>query len=212
MTPTRTLFLSSCRDVATALADPRVHQAWDEPSVLEQQTVGSVAAHVGRGCWIALRYLDGGEPTGPIDFDSAADYFAKLMEAATPKLHSGIRERGAEGATAGSQSVHQQLIDELAVLEGRLTEERNDRLVTVYGDNTMYLDDYLETRIVEQVVHLDDLAQSIGVEPFEVAAEAAKLAIACGADIGSRRFGAAAMVRALFRECSDEDGFPLPVL
>ena len=213
MTPIRSLFLASCRDVATALADPLIHAAWDEPSVLEQQTVGSVAAHVGRGCWIALRYLDGDEPPGPVDFGSAADYFAKLIEAATTELHAGIRERGAEGAAAGAQSVQQQLLDELDVLEARLAGESEDRLVSVFGDNTMYLDDYLETRIVEQVVHLDDLAQSIDREPFTVPAEAETLVIACGADIGRRRFGSTAMIRTPFRNGPDDGGgLPLPVL
>ena len=84
--------------------------------------------------------------------------------------------------------------------------------MNVYGDNTMYLDDYLETRIVEQVVHLGDLAHSIHCEPFKSPAEAENLVIACGADIARLRFGARPMIRALFRDSSDDERLPLPVL
>ena len=63
-------------------------------------------------------------------------------------------------------------------------------------------------RIVEQVVHLDDLARSIGAEPWSNPLGADALVIACGAEIGRLRSGSAAMVRALFRD----DQSVLPVL
>ena len=213
MNSTRTLFLATCANVAMALADPRIAEAWNEPSILEEQTIGSVAAHVGRGCWVALDYLDQGTPTGMVDFDSAADYFAKLLDAATPELHEGIRQRGAEGAQAGAEGVLSQLRERIVEMQGRLATEREDRLVTVYGDNVMTLDDYLETRILEQVVHLDDLARSIGAERFSITEGAEALVIACGAEIGRRRFGNTTMVRALFRAPSEPEGSsPFPVL
>ncbi len=213
MNTTRALFLESCNDVLTALGDQRIADAWGEPSVLEEQTVGSVAAHVGRNCWIALHYLDGGVPTAPVDYDTAAAYFANLLDAATPELHAGIRQRGAEGAEAGPAVVHQQLADELTTLKDRLADEPEDRLVTVFGGKVMALDDYLESRIVEQVVHLDDLSRSVGGEPFPVTPAAEELVIACGADIGRRRFGGTAVVRVLFRDGANSgDSMPFPVL
>lgn len=202
MNSSRVLFLETCNDVVAALADPRIAAVWDEPSVLEGQTVGSVAAHVARGSWTALQYLDDGVPTRAIDFDSAADYFAKLLDAATPEGHAGIRQRGAEAAEAGPESVRQLLATQLAELNKRLDTEPEGRLVTVYGDNVMALDHYLGTRLVEQVVHLDDLSRSVGGEPFPVNAAAQSWVIACGADIGRRRLGATTMVRALFRDMS----------
>ena len=168
---------------------------------------------MGRGCWVALDYLDQGTPTGMVDFDSAADYFAKLLDAATPELHEGIRQRGAEGAQAGAEGVLSQLRERIVETQGRLATEPEDRLVTVYGDNVMSLDDYLETRILEQVVHLDDLARSIGVDHFSITERAEALVIACGAEIGRRRFGNTTMVRALFRAPSEPEGSsPFPVL
>jgi hypothetical protein len=85
----------------------------------------------------------------------------------------------------------------MAIMPRSASEERRSRL-----------DDYLLTRLVEQVVHLDDLARSLGVEPWPNAPEAQALVISCGAEIGRRRFGDAAMIRALYRA----DVGVLPVL
>ncbi len=63
----------------------------------------------------------------------------------------------------------------------------------------MPLGPYLDTRLVEQVVHLDDLARSIGAEPFPVAPAARQRVLHIGTDIGILRRGATAMVRCLYR-------------
>lgn len=72
----------------------------------------------------------------------------------------------------------------------------------------MRLDDYLETRLVEQVVHLDDLARSLAVDPWPVVPAAESLVLRCGTEIGRLRSGGPAMIRALFRDRPE----PLPVL
>jgi len=207
----RSLFLANCEVVAHAVADQRVVDAWDRPSVLEDQTVGSVVAHVVRGSWIVDDFLDQEPPSGPVTFASAPDYFATLLDAATPELHAGIRERGAEGAAHGSEHLVDEIATKLESLRERLANEPQDRLVTVFG-GVMRLDDYLGTRIIEQVVHLDDLARSIGIDPWENASGADALALTFGAEIGCLRFGGPAMVRALFRSANPGVPSPLPVV
>ncbi len=93
----------------------------------------------------------------------------------------------------------QQLRRQLGDLRQRLPAEPIDRYVAVYDDNIMSLNDYLETRILEQVVHLDDLARSLDLEPWACSSGAQALAIGCGAEIGERRKGATEMIRILFR-------------
>jgi hypothetical protein len=63
------------------------------------------------------------------------------------------------------------------------------------------------TRIIEQTVHLDDLARSVDHPGWPMAPDAEGLVVSIGADIGRRRFGASAMVRALYRR-----GFADPAL
>ena len=70
------------------------------------------------------------------------------------------------------------------------------------------LDHYLVTRIVEQVVHLDDLARSVGRDSWPTP-EADALVVAIGAEIGLRRRGSTAMIRALYRQGFTEGTIPV---
>ena len=207
MNSTRQLFLASCAVVASALEDNAVAAAWDKPSVLDEQSVGALAAHLAGGSWIPLDALAAGIPEGDATLDSAADYFATLLVLATEEMHAGIRERGTQGAVAGGPTIAAAMRSKIAELTSALSEEPEDRLVTVYGGFVMTLDAFLETRLVEHVVHLDDLARSIGREPWPNAAGADDLVISIGTDIGRRRYGDTATVRALFRGAQSDSPF-----
>lgn len=160
------LFLEGARAVAGAISDPAVAEAWDRPSVLEEQLVSGLAGHLARGgVWVVADYLQAGTPSGPVDFEGAGQYFAELVGAASPDDHRAIRDRGA------------------AVAAGKV----------------MRLADYLATRVVEQVVHLDDLARSTQHEPWPYPRAGQELAIEVATDIACQRHGGTAVVRALYR-------------
>jgi hypothetical protein len=196
----REQFLAGADVVEAAVSDPRVADAWERESILAGQTIGSLASHLARGAvWAVGDYLDGEPPETPVDFESAAQYFAELLEGLTDDDHAAIRARGAAIAERGPRAVVDELGTRLDGLRQRLPAEPPDRLVAVIAGNVMRLDDYLLTRVVEQVVHLDDLARSLGVEPWPNASGAEATVIACGAEIGRLRRGGAAMVRALYR-------------
>ena len=204
-------FLEGARAVARAIADPAVAHAWDTLSVLEGQKVSGLAGHLARGgVWVVADYLDRAAPVGPVDFDSAGDYFASIMSAVSPEDHQAIRDRGAAVAAAGHEALVDQLHARLEALEPRLGTADADRLIAVIDGKVMRLADYLLTRIVEQAVHLDDLARSTGHEPWPYPRPGRGLAIEIGVNIARRRSGDAAVLRALYR-----DGFSpgaMPVL
>jgi hypothetical protein len=196
----RDLFLANATIVLGAVSDDRVGDAWNDASSLDDQTIGALAGHLARGSvWVVGDYLDIDPPNRPIDFETAAGYFATVASALTADDHAAIRERGAAIAARGQADVVEQLSTRLDRLRHHLPHEPADRLVAVYGGKVMRLDDYLWTRLVEQVVHLDDLARSLGIEPWTTAPDADALVIACGAEIGRRRHGGTAMIRTLFR-------------
>jgi hypothetical protein len=204
----RRQFLDGARVVVDAIASPAVAAAWDSPSVLAEQTVGGLAGHLARGAiWVVGDYLDQPEPAAAM-FDSAEDYFAAFTAQTDEATERGIRERGAAVAAAGPQAVATQAATALAALEVRLPGERPDRRTVVAGGATMRLDDYLVTRVIEQVVHLDDLARSLGVGDYPTPDANVRLVLASGVWCGLRRFGAGPMIRALFRD----DPGALPVL
>ena len=209
MTNAVALFLEGARVVLDAIGDDAVGAAWDAPSVLEEQTVSSLAGHLARGgVWVVGDYLDAEVSAGEPDFASAAAYYAGALDHMTDDDHRAIRERGATIGAMGQDALVASLTDRLTMLEDRLRDEPGDRLVTVIAGRTIPLDEYLATRIIEQAVHLDDLARSVGrVDGWPVPPEAEALVIAVGTDLAVRRHGAAAMVRALYRR-----GFADPTL
>ena len=88
--------------VQQALADPRIAEWWDRDSVLDRQTVGSLASHLARGSvWVVRDYLDADVPETDVDVESAAEYFAAVGESLTDADHASIRERGAAVAALG---------------------------------------------------------------------------------------------------------------
>lgn len=206
----REQFLQGARLVVAALSDEAVGAAWEEPSVLAHQSVGSLAAHVARGgVSIVAEYLDHEVPPAAT-YSSADDYYARMAELlADPALDQAVRDRGAALAATGWPAVVTLATGALTDLERRLDGEPTDRVLPVAA-GAMVLDDYLVTRVVEQVVHLDDLARSLGRPAPEVPAELAAIVATTGALIGLRRRGAATMVGALFR--GRLDGGVLPVM
>jgi hypothetical protein len=202
------LFLAGAHLVATAVAEEAVGVDWDRPSVLSEQSVGSLASHLARGgVWVVGDYLDGDELSGPVDFETAGEYYAAVLGTMTEEQHRAVRERAASVAAAGHFEVVATLRTKLDILEPRIRTVPADHLISVISGKVMRLGDYLATRIIEQVVHLDDLARSLDHAPWPVAEAATDLTVAVAGEIGSRRYGATAMIRALYR-----DGFAEPVL
>lgn len=207
---TITAFLSGAAAVLAALSSDVVAQAWDRQSVLAGQKVGGLAGHLARGAvWVVDDYLSVGEPSGSVTFESAAAYYAAIMDRLTPADHEAIRRRGADVGSVG----HRRLIDDLErrllLLDPALRASDLARPIAVIGGAVMRLADYLETRIVEQVVHLDDLARSTQTQPWPLPPECVRVAIRVGVEIGECRFGDTQVLRALYR---DGAGSVFPVL
>ena len=76
----------------------------------------------------------------------------------------------------------------------------------VYGDLVLILDDYLVTRLIELVVHGDDLAASLAVTPPPLNAPATGLVIATLVEVARIRHGDPAVLRALTRRERDVVG------
>jgi hypothetical protein len=205
----RELFVETARVVEVAIADDAVGRRWDEPSMLEGQLVGGLAGHLASGAvWIADDYLNADLPDAP-KVDSAAEYFARIVESADDEVHRRVRERSALIAAGGQRDLCDDLRARLDALEVRLREEPDDRMVGVSGGAlTLPLDEFLQTRIIEQVVHLDDLARSVEREPWPVSFAAQDLVIHIGIDIGRIRRGPTETIRALYRSRLDPD-FPV---
>lgn len=180
-------------------------QRWDAPSALAEMTVGDLAGHAARAAFTVDRYLIVAEPAtgGAID---AAGYFLALPELGgeiDSAFHRSIRERSSAEATGGPAALLGRFDAAAAQLATSLPAEPPQRTLEVLDGMTVRLDDYLVTRLVEIVVHGDDLAASLDVPAPVFASGAMRTVIDCLVEVAVRTHGDMAVVRALTRRERD---------
>ena len=160
----RTVFLQAAETALISVEDPRVGERWDQQSALVGYSVGGLASHLCRGISNPLGYLDAAEPSDG-EFVDAARYFRIAVGDHDPVdsgAHLAVRQRSDDMAATGWMAVVDATRSALQQLKLRLALEEPTRAVTVFGGIPMRLDDYLQTRIVELVIHGDDLDVSCG--------------------------------------------------
>ena len=107
-------------------------------------------------------------------------------------------------SAGGYEALAARFEEELHHLKLRLAGEPEDRRIRVFKDLVLLLDDYLVTRIVELVVHSDDLAVSLGTATPDFPPEASALAIEVLVDVALLRHGDLGVLRALTRRERDD--------
>jgi Mycothiol maleylpyruvate isomerase N-terminal domain len=209
MNPTRQVFIDTANVSVSFVTSPVVVSRWNEPSHLTGMTVGGLACHLIRGGFTVLpAILDEAEPPGTRAFN-ASRFYAGLTRDLDVEVHRGIRQSSAQAADGGPGSLAgiDQILTELGA---RLAIESAGRRVVVMDGIEMALDDFLITRLVELVVHIDDLAASVGVPTPELPDLATDLVISCLTGVARRRHGDLQVVRALARqERRQPDVFPV---
>jgi len=204
MNDARTAFLDSATRATGFLARPEVARSWADPSVLADFSVSGLAGHLLRGIKTVETYLDGPEPVG--EGLTAAGYYHAVgltPDVAAP-LNREVRARGEEAAVEGYEAVVLEAQGVTQRLVERVPIESGERKIRVFGDRVMTLDEYLRTRVVELVLHTDDLALSVGL-PHEgtLPSPAASVAIDTLVDLARLRHGDVAVLWALARRERD---------
>lgn len=198
----RDVFFAACETGRQVLAAPQVAQAWERPSALEQMTVGALAGHLMRAVTSVDAYLDRPVSEGAQILD-AVEYYTSIDgivgDDLSRDLHISIRQRAEDASKPGHAGVVEQWDTTLERLRGRLADMGPDHTVAALGGRGLLVDEYLVTRLVELLVHTDDLAVSVGIQrpPFPSDAESA--VIDCLVEVARRRHGAAAVITAMTR-------------
>ncbi len=207
----RESFLSGAAEARGLIASREVAARWRDPAALSQLEVGAVAGHLARAAFVVVAYLDASVPDpGAARADAAelltADqYFEQILAAAgdSDDTHAAIRARAAAEAAAGQDALVERLDATLAELDARFASEPADRTVRVAGGIVLPLDEYLVTRMVELVVHSDDLAASAGLETPEFDALTMACVIGCMLAMVRARHGDLAVMRGFARRERD---------
>lgn len=200
----RSTYSAAVDIAADLLGDPAVEASWDEPSALAGWQVSGLSGHLARAVTTVEQYLDGdpvpqGELLTPGGYYAAAIHTSELES----DLHRTIRERGDEMASGGRANLRERVVSTATRLRDRLPSEPEDRQVAVLDGMVLRLDDYLATRVVELVVHSDDLALSAGAPTPEFPADAYRIATDALIDTARQRYGDVAVIRALARRERD---------
>jgi len=194
-------YLSAAGSAEALLRDPAVGARWAEPSALKYFTVGGLAAHLGRQVLSVPEALAApvpdGVPIGLLDHYSRSAWANEDLEG---EVNVAIRSRGEDSAAEGPEAL---VANVSAMVEKLRTEFDGGPLPEVVGlpwtGWSLTFDDFLTTRLLELVIHSDDLAVSVGVETPVLPASAIEPVVDLLTRISMQRHGQAAVLRALSR-------------
>jgi len=157
----RSLVVEAVEAAAELMSRPSVGVAWDTPSALEGMSVGSLAAHLVRAAGATIAYLD----RTPVDAQPEDDlltpvtYFHAALDS---PIHDQVKKVSADESAIGHEATATKCADLAIELSRRFADEPADRLVGALGGRMLTLDDFCRTRLIEVLLHLDDLSVSVG--------------------------------------------------
>ncbi|MCY3607782.1 MAG: maleylpyruvate isomerase N-terminal domain-containing protein [Acidimicrobiaceae bacterium] len=206
----RALVVEAVTQAAELIATPSIAEQWDEPSALEGMTVGALSAHLVRAAGATIAYLDRTPPDRRPDGDllTAVTYFHAAVDS---PIHDQIKDVSAAESAIGHEATARKCSQLAADLEIRLAGEPADRLVGALGGRLLTLDDFCRTRLIEVLLHLDDLAVSTGQPRPATDPEGAAIIIDICIDIARDRNGDWGVLYALTRAERSGDTTVFPV-
>jgi len=202
MTLNRQSYMTAAESAVALLGDPAVAAAWSKPSALTEFSVAGLAGHLAHQLVRVsglLESADGvtGEPIALLEHYTRSPWVqAGLDHESNVSIRRGGEQAAAEGPVALAARAAE-------LLEGQrrgLPEQPEDRVVHLpWSGWALTLDDFLLTRMVELVVHSDDLAASVGVETPALPDDVIEPVVELLARLAVHRHGATAVIRTLSR-------------
>ena len=210
--PQRNVFFGATSSVADLIASPAVGDHWGEWSSLEGFTVGGIAGHIVRSVQALVDLLERPIPEGarivtPAQFFGVDKPKGPVLDDPIAKFIVADGENRADFGQGAVVGTFLELVDQAERVLGDLTATTIIPTIRI-PDGVTFLGIYLTTRVVELVVHGDDLASSVGIDwqpPFEAGA----LAIGMLVQIATEQHGAVEVLRVLARSERASDVFPV---
>jgi hypothetical protein len=196
-------YLEAARSAVALLQRSEVADAWARPSALMGMTVGALAGHLAGGVLLVqkawrdqVRWSDE-EPVPLLEH-----YRRSAWVTAGPddEANVAVRESAERDALPGHATILTDVEAALSDLEALPRADRVPAAVQMaWWRWSLSFEDFLVTRMMEIVVHSDDLAVSVGVDPPELAANVLEPVLSLLVGVATMRHGQAAVVRALSR-------------
>ncbi|WP_235944696.1 maleylpyruvate isomerase N-terminal domain-containing protein [Verrucosispora sioxanthis] len=196
---TRDAYLAAADITAALLRTPLLAERWTSPSALPYYSTGGLARHLANQITRTAELLDA--PPGHTAIDVLAHFTGSgwVTTGADEADNTDIRERGERAAAETTADRLAAEVDGcLARLHRTVPAQPPYRIVDL-GDWGLTVDDFLLTRLLEMVVHGDDLAVSLDLPTPEMPTAATELTTDLLTRIAAWRHGPLAVVRALSR-------------
>jgi hypothetical protein len=198
---TRPTYLDAAAVAVRLLADSAVAGSWDDPSALDEFSVAGLAGHLARQITRVPDVLAQTPPDEPPI--TLLDHYARARWIGVD-LHDetnvSIRRDGETEAAGGPAALATQTRAALERLREALPLEPADRVVHLpWGPWSLSLDDFLTTRMLEIVVHCDDLAVSVNVATPPLPPTVLDPVLVLLTRLAANRHGPTAVLRALSR-------------
>ncbi|HET6292275.1 MAG TPA: maleylpyruvate isomerase N-terminal domain-containing protein [Kribbella sp.] len=197
----RTGYLEAAASAAELLARPEVDDAWLKGSALPELSVGGLAAHLAWQITIIGDVLAAPEPAD--EPRELYEYYAQvgwigadLDEPINVRIREGSEREALDGAAVVA---HRAAAAAARLRKILLTVEPRRVRLPSWDGWSLDLDDLLLTRLMELVVHADDLAVSVDVPTPQISQTAAGSVVDLLSRLAIRRHGAVEVVRALSR-------------
>jgi hypothetical protein len=193
--------LGSARVVRDLALSQPVRDRWDEESACAGMSIGGLAHHLAGQATALVRLL----PEEPDDGDliPVREHYRRAAWANSgpdDEANVSIREGADEQATGGYDALADRLDGDLAALPSALGQATDDRPVLIPWQGwSLTAHDLAVTRLMEMVVHADDLAASIDRPTPDFPDEAVRVVLELLSQVALDRHGQAALVRALSR-------------
>jgi hypothetical protein len=186
--------------LTTLVGSREVADVWDRESALPGMTVGGLTRHLVSQPESAVEFLISPAPAGAevVTLTSYVDRVDWLLAPVDAPENTSIRDEFNDRGKAGQPDSVEVLARSLQELPAALATAGPTTYVP-WQDCALPTDDFLVVRLLEVVVHADDLAVSVGVatpafEPAVLDPVVALLSV-----LAARRRGQDAVVRALSR-------------
>jgi mycothiol maleylpyruvate isomerase-like protein len=193
-------FLAGAHVVADLLSRDEVVRQWSDDSKLPRMTVGMLACHLGRQLVAAERILPVPAESAPLD--EAADHYRRAAWVTAESLDDPANDRTTDEreAAAGHEALLDRTTSALDTVTHLLTTGTAQPVVTIPWQGwSLRRADFLLTRLVEIVVHTDDLARSLAIATPEFPAPTYRPVLHLLADLATERHGQATLTSALSR-------------
>ena len=200
-TSIRAVFVEAADEGLRLVARPEVAAAWDQPSALAQMSTGALAAHLARQVTRVPEVLTF-PPLDERPVPLVEHYQRSVWVAAgvDDEANVAIRQRAVEDSAPGQAEVVRRARAALDAVRAALPDLELGRPVRPpWVAWNLTLEDYLRTRLMEIVVHSDDLAVSAGIEPPDWPEEVVAPVLGLLTTLAVRRHGVPAVLRTLSR-------------